>query len=103
MEKEPAIKIQNKTVKIKPIDQDAPGFLPMWRRFIQVQRGLSDFAKAQPEDIDAMIDLLASCMIEPESHEEKLEILNSVSSSELMALFNAFAGKTEVPPANGGA
>jgi hypothetical protein len=102
-QKESAIELENITVRVRPIDPSAAGFLPRYRALLSAQRAFTNPAKATPEDIDGAQALLSEHILEPESAADKLKILNSVSGEELMKIFNALMGTATVPPAKGAA
>ncbi len=90
-------------IKVRPIQKDAPGFLPRWRNLLSAKRALGEFEKAQPEDVDGAMSLLMEHILEPADPFEARRALEQVSADELMKLFDAIMGRNTVPPASGGA
>ena len=100
---ESLVTAQTIEVKIRQIDPKSKGFLPLWHRIISVKRAMTDFQKAQPEDIDAAYSLLREFIIYPKTDAEKNALLDNITSEELMDLFNGIMGSPTVPPVKGGA
>ena len=93
--------VQNIQIKIKPLEKNAPGFLPMWRKMLSAKRSMMDPMRAQPEDVDDAIELLCGCITEPEDRASKEAILNSITADEFGKLFDAIMRAETVPPPNG--
>lgn len=97
------LQVQNRKIVLKPIDQAAPGFLPLYRSLLAAKRAFSDFNKAVPEDVDEAMTLMRRHIVEPAAKSEKDAILESISAAEMMILFDVLMGVNIVPPANGAA
>lgn len=91
----------NVNIKIRPIDKDAPGFLPRYQQIMAVRRVFSEPEKGIPEDVDKAYTLLMEHITEPESPHEKRAELDKLSGSQLMEVLNSIMGVNTVPPANG--
>ena len=92
------INIQQKTIRVKPIDQNAPGFLPLYRSLLATQRALTNPAKAIPEDIDGAYEVLSEHFIEPKNPAEIKKVLDGASAEDIMNLFGVLMGTNTVPP-----
>jgi hypothetical protein len=88
-------------LKLRPIDPDAPGFLPRLQQLLAAKRSLSDFQSAQPEDIDKVYELLAEHITEPEVKAEKLTALKKLTQTQLATVFDSLMGAKTVPPESG--
>jgi len=97
------VQAQELTVKVRPLEKDTPGFMPLWRRILAIRRGLTDLEKACPEDVDAAYSMLCEYIVEPAEYAEKVAILDRINSTEMMAIFDAITGAGKVPPSKGGA
>lgn len=90
-------------ITIKPIDRNAPGFMPMYRKVLAVKRAFTNPDKAQPEDIDEVMLLLEQHITAPADPMEKRRILDLASAAQITQILDAILGAGIVPPANGGA
>lgn len=88
-------------LKLRPIDPDAPGFLPRLQQLLAAKRSLSDFQKAEPEDVDKVYELLCEHITSPESKAEKMSALKKLNLTQLNTVFESLMGTNTVPPANG--
>lgn len=93
--------VQNIPIKISPLKNDAPGFLPRWRNLLAAKRAVMDMERAQPEDIDKAIDLLCEHITAPADRASKVAILNQINGEEFSKLFEAIMRTEAVPPSNG--
>ena len=96
------VQARNIDVVVRAIKKNEPGFMPLWKRVLSIKRGIADFEKAQPEDVDEAYEFLCSVIVEPSTQAAKMDLLNSITNDEMMALFSAVIGGG-VPPSKGGA
>lgn len=92
---------QNVNLKVRPIDKDAPGFLPRYRQIMAARRVFTEPDKGLPEDVDKAYELLMEHITEPENRIEKQRELDKLTGTQLMEILNAIMGVNTVPPANG--
>ena len=93
--------VQNIPIKIRPLEKDAPGFLPRWRSLLATKRSVTDPEKAQPEDVDKALDLLCEHITEPADRASKIAILNKITGEEFGKLFEAIMQPEAIPPSKG--
>ncbi len=95
------ITVQGTPVTLRVLDQKQPGFLPRWRQILALKRAVQDVARAQPEDVDLAIQLLASHIVEPADAPSKARVLDAANADEFTLLFESILGVNGVPPSNG--
>jgi len=93
--------IQGTPVTVRMLDQKQPGFLPRWRQILSLKRAVQDINRAQPEDVDEAVRLLAEHLVSPADAPSKARVLDSANSDEFTLLFEAILGMNSVPPSNG--
>jgi hypothetical protein len=93
--------VQSVKVKVRPIDQNAPGFLPLYRGLLSAQRAFTTPQKATPEDVDEAEALIMSHIVEPSTPAEKKAFMNMLTGEDIGKLFEAIMGSSSIPPAKG--
>jgi hypothetical protein len=103
-EKTKVFDVQTLKVRVRPLEKDAPGFMPRYRAMLAAQRAFTQPQKATPEDVDGARALLFEHIIEPEDEFGKNQILDLVTVDELTKMFSVIMGAADsVPPAKGAA
>lgn len=96
--------IETIQLKVKTVDLEGKGFLPKYRRLLQVKQAFSDPVKATVEDFDGAMEWLMDHIVEPSKAIEKRNLLDDMTPEDFMALFEQIAGQSEaVSPPSGGA
>lgn len=95
------INIQGMPVTVRMLDNQKPGFLPLWRQVLSLKRAVQDINRAQPEDVDEAVRLLADHIVEPADAPAKARVLDSANADEFSELFEVILGMRNIPPSSG--
>lgn len=95
------INIQGTPITVRMLDQKQPGFMPRWRQILALKRAVQDINRAQPEDVDLAVQLLADHLMVPADAPSKARVLDAANADEFTLLFETILGMNSVPPSNG--